>query len=682
MIVALALLSAGVTFKETATLDHLLKDLAAQSGQPMHAVGKLKGEVLLVDVHDAGIEKVCENIAKALDAEWDRSEKDWKLLRSPGLERRLAAQERERKLAGWKISQAKMREELAKAPVFDGKEASALWNDYEAWYRRYPDYGALTNEQRNGAHAQWEALMARSPGNRALRQMIATMDLSLATDMGDGDRIVFAEPPNRMQASLKGSGGKLMEDLDGMLRTWKTEAGHRGKPKRAYVYNGDPTYEEDRMDGRRLVVMSSRENGQELIFRLWQYNQSGQNLQESIGWLSDEGLFSEPPAADGNQKPFVSDASTEAWLQSLKSPLTEAGKEKFARPDKYEPLGFALGPDLSQIAKRRQRDMVALLPDMAAIIPPFVRYRKYSDSQYLWMLAERGVRVDDDGQTIILRNQYPLSVQADRSDRTDLTNFISSVVKDGRVGLEPLASFVAKNPYLGYTYIGRTASEFLAPGSTAGQTNSDERLLRLYGLLDADQRKVLGAGGSVRLDTLSPRQKSIVENMVFFSDRVPQMTMRDMQSGQVVKGVRTILDTTELLPYGLTPDSRLKIEDDSDLAIMTVGKVNGKSYSSVQDLDDMIQNALMPSRVGGWPAYRDRIPGWATAKRRRLRFVFQLSPTISFQRELTDVAMPKAKDAVAYDQLPAVVRKQIESAMAAEAKKRAELGVSGTKPPP
>jgi len=681
MIVALALLSAGVTFKETATLDHLLKDLAVQCGQPMHAVGKLKGEVLLVDVHDADLERLCGNIAKALDAEWDRSEKDWKLLRSPGLERRLAAQERERKLAGWKISQAKMREELAKAPAFDAKEASALWGDYEAWYRRYPDYGGLTNEQRNGAIAQWERMMTRSPGNRALRQMIATMDLSLAAELGDSDRIVFAQPPNRMQAPLKGAGDKLMEDLDGMLRTWKAEADQRGKPKRAYIYNGDPTYDEYRMDGRRLVVLSSRENGQELIFQLWQYNQSGENLRESIDWLVDEGFYTEPQR-EGDQKPFVADAVTDAWFQSLKSPLSEAGKEKFSRPDKYEPLGFVLGPDLSQIAKRRQRDIVAVLPDKAAITPPFIRYRKYSDSQYLWILAGMGVKVDDDGQTMVLRNQYPLALQADRSDRTDLTNFISSVVKDGRVGLEPLASFVARNPYLGYDYIGRTASEFLVPGSTAGQANTDERLLRLYGLLDVDQRKVLGAGGSVRLDTLSPRQKSVVENMVFFSDRVPQMTMRDMASGQAVKGVRTILDTTELLPAGLTPDSRLKIQVDGDLAVMTVGKVNGKSYSSVQDLDDMIQNALMPSRVGGWPAYRDRIPGWATANRRRLRFVFQLSPTISFDRELTDVAMPKAKDAVAYDQLPVAVRKQIEAAMVSEAKKRAEWGVSGKKPPP
>jgi hypothetical protein len=685
------------TPKVTATyagisVGQLLADLSQKTGAHLSSTPGTAEPVIALRVTDVPLKDILDRLAKATGCEWHKEEDGLRLVRSVAAERENEIAYRQR-LA--KYIRAGIQKYIATV------KPKATWGSDEA-RKLATDTETLMNPASNqisGADEKLQALMPRSPGSRAIANLLLQMDpMAFAADM-DGKRHVYAMQPTRMQRPMPSGAGSILSEYlrEQILFVTETTEFTNGLPAnrnhfsmsgvaRGVFGGGNPNLGL----GQSILVISGDPHGTYASASLTITDAAGAVLCSADASLSFE---REPPTkfdADPGEKamtvPAVAAEFQKANQQSqegvgesqyvvsnggLTKTLTvpqgrpqreiapsAAVTELVLNPDKMEPESISAGNELVQVAEARHLNLLANLPDNLFLN---CLGSKQTPSSFL----SSGNLQNDSDVTVAdgWLNVQPRSLalaKIERVNRVSLAKMLRGVAAKKLLMLDDIAQFVlaqgesvpVEDIYLNYLRV-------LNPGAADRTYHAqDWQTYRLYGSLSLGQKKALGSGGAIPLRNLSATGFSAAENMIQMASGEPKMITGSGEKIEAYSG-KVLADWTQLLPNGVPRDGVLTAK--------VLQNPAAYCFSSASNSAEIVSGNEFAARkfLLEAPSFHgaSSVPPYdkfAPATLWNYSFTMQFTPNVGLDKSLDDGTFKEGYELGAFDGLPADLKTAID----------------------
>lgn len=679
-------------------LKNLVPKLAEITGQKLAVSRELEDEVLLVQVAQMPEDQLLAKVAEVASAEWTPTGDYQKLERSPALKVRLSNQEAALRASFFADCLKGLRATIRKEGPFSAERAKLLADKINDHYRnREPNSETSTNDERVASMQNWDRIMEMTPARAATRQLIADLDPTLYLGLEDGDRCVMDRRANRSQQSLGPLGDRAAQQFYAGQSLWAAEIARRGPRVPPPIRNGWDPYDHaevitpDRLGVRvTAACYASRDWG-------YQFMVTFRAPSGTLIHYGNEVLVPELDPAQFVPEAHLDDKTPIAKLDVLKthsklrSELMETGampsiwREAFLNPEVTEPLAYLVGPEFSALARAESRNVVAYLPDGLAYLPQLVRRDAKTTNGELWrrVVSDGHLRVEDDGRTLTLVPMEPITETRRRASRAALGELLQSWMGADGPSLDSWSRFELTRSTNLRNYLADWLLTLLS-GAMSGTREQDPVLMRLYASLTDAQRRQLDRGAQISVDRLSVRQRGYVEALLTRREGGNFMTRRSEGETTTIYRGSAYLDVTDFLPQGVTPAVTLSLSVQKSPTVVTRHRIEGRLYSTVEDLDDFVEKFAVSRQNRQSPesalaAYSDLGVG----SRRYMAFHFRLDPETVVRRSLSDSEAPSRFTTFAA--MPAEERKTLLNAITKEVQRRKEFddaAHSRTAPPP
>ncbi|MFI5385484.1 MAG: hypothetical protein ACHQ50_05110 [Fimbriimonadales bacterium] len=648
-------LDARVTYTNPGMgVPQLVEQLSRTTQVPLFAPKAFQTDVIAVRVKEQPLNTLLDKIGDLTAADWVLRDGRYELVRST---EKLRSEERAEFQAQVEVFQRVIDREKKQVAALEPWTNQAVRKLVQTLVRVRED-AATGNDLSEAAMSEWRT---KNPGARARSRIIASLDPKVLAALPLDRRIVFSDRPTRLQRPLPESAAATVKSFGEEQDIWSDVASQIAPEENGETYT--------RGVGKLVLAVTKMRSGGRILtgFELRAANRTGQIIAHGRGDFygnDDYADLEAPKPQPGEQRLALSAVGKELDAVFSEPPpnrIPSEIAELLLHPEQHEPLSLVEGETMVRIAEAQGRSMVADLPDEIFLMGLLPEEEKMPQTMALKYLQSVGIKVDESGGWTIVRPRYPTSARAQRVDRSFLGARLRSCVARGYAGLDDWASLALAAP--GNT---RDSIALNIAGPFLSGDYGDGTMLRLYGLLDSNQRRSLANGTPLPLSTLTLRQAEAVDALIGGrnSGLEPQGKPSDGELKEIYNSIR--LDPTEVFANGIPDDSSLAMTSRPEPVLLSPPSdpVQGiYCYChdlGASDLADALFSKEKPSESQGGVVevdlHRDI---FRLGTRRSLAFTFTFGNLARMRESLTDTD-PKMTRAMPYDQLPQDFRKQVQ----------------------
>gem|GEM_PF-6598847 len=663
----------------------LLKEASQQSGIAMEAAPQTASEIVMVNIKDVSPDEFRTKLASVVGAEWKSEKGVWRLIRSKELEDRQILAERSTRVREIAEGMQILKDKRAATPPFDDAVAEKLAKKLAALYEKYK--GHLSDA---GGLNEMIPLEAEMPAGRLGAAILAKLSPGQIADVGPGDRIVFSTAPTLVQRQLPG-------DVTAEVNAYVAELAIFDKAIKAQKMAGEGFSQRF-----GLAQAVSAEDGSSLLMALARspYNNSltidvhvadkqGNYVANSRSLL-DVPHKEEPGAQLGDGKVALSAHADRFYkaLQALQKGETfvkdKALIDEMKYPEKNDPLSYVAADGIFDLAKTR--NMIACISDDAFAEPAFTAIEKDGTlnlKSFSKWVTDHSV-VDASDQWFVVKPKAPIAVRTQRADRGALGAFFRGAILAGGASLSSMAEFATVMPRRYTDSIAPFFAFFLLPDLNAGITDRSVEMLRIYGRLNPQDQLALLAGKPLNFHLLNEASRADIADLVFRADPPISFMFRGAPPpGGVFMGSLKH-EVTYVLANGVPNGAQITVNKNSTAAVIPDG---GTSNYSPYD-------PMSPAMLGSVLAFAEKADpsdprSQVNFKRFRLgssthyNFSLAINDSLAMNADVKENRFDRSAASLAYDELPADFRAQVERARAEtrEQQKSVPRPVAKTPPP-
>jgi len=674
-------LSKKISFESVAMpAKRLVADLGKAAGLTLDVSAQTAGETLVVKVTDVTVKDVLDRIALALDGEWKTEDGGvMRLIRPAANLNREAAAERQEKIASLTAEIKKAVAELNKKPAANtGSEPPQIAMSFPFGGGNY--------------HKQIIQLVSR----------LNVGDMVLPDDDG---RVVFSSSPTRMQKLLPGNLEPIVAELvaehnkaaaaskksndqdeetkDEQMKQWEDWMKAFGFGQEVKPIEGRPA--------KLLLIVQSQQMMGGLTATLRLYDAKGQVAMEGSTSLVNSGFMEEAmaigkpmPAPASDDKPIEFSDTTKEINGIFGSFMNGANRGKMSkelegkliRPDLYDPLSFSTTESLFAVAKHKNLDLVACLPDATGSMLEVFTGGQATVNGYMKMLeGSDEIKLTNADGWLTLQPKHPITARGKKCDRVALAKLIASSKSKGTVGLDDIASYALTSPS---PYEDSTSMQYImlfAPNAMQmGMMGMvDWNAVRLWGTLNVNQRDALASNGHLQFGTMAPQQRDLVSKMMFGAQtalKVVDPNAKPKTEAGFMEMIKSFMgaqhkdyrqEPTEIMPMGLPSGGYIAADitkepvgraasDDPMLAFTALGADEIAMFRYFKEDPNMAQVAGMMPTIG-----QLRI-----GERTNINLKLFAAQDVASDKMLQDNKVDPNSPPVSMDNLPAAFQERIK----------------------
>ncbi|MEQ1935076.1 MAG: hypothetical protein ABL962_14550, partial [Fimbriimonadaceae bacterium] len=547
MLHAISLISLGLVYQTPIKLDYVatplktvLADVEGQTGLKLSG-GPLANQPVIVSVKSMTSKVFLDQLAKALDAQWEMQGDTLRLSRGPGQVR--AAQDRESaERATW------LKDAMLK--VADRKKESEDWSDAAIQKRKDEDDRRRAEILKNiGGDGNMVIDVVGSsgisPADLFVVEAMRRTPTNLLSSIQPGQRVVFSNFPNRMQRTLPYASSKIAEFVKAYNKLAIQTPAETGSATIRLNDSRSPRGKAQ-INGVAELLMIAQRYGDLLQITVLAVGQTGDILGRGMATLS-------PPAlADGVVPDF---AKGEAVLSEASKKLVRALQSgsaqqntfgfqldigggvtgsfetaesaspgvalpkdlqaQLSQPATNEPLATFPSEVMKQTSELTGKDLIAVLPDSAfATLAKRLATGKIKIADLYKAAPHLGVTIS--GSDVIVVTPR-VQAQADRTNinRVELQSLLTGFVKNGYSRLDDVCRYSLKMPEPVDTNLDSVLLRMVSP--IIAQQLSPHQLghYRLYGALTPAQKQVDRNQVAIAYTQMDAIQKSLTEGVIY-----------------------------------------------------------------------------------------------------------------------------------------------------------------------
>jgi len=718
-------LSKKVTFQEMATpAPRLVADLAKAAGVKLTADPEMAREVLLISVNDVALSDLMMKIAKVSSGRWARTNTGYDLEPDRAAREKQARDELQLRLNQIKNATEPDPAEPAHAPPTDKPKAG----EKPAPSQPPPPPKKAEEGTPDSDEDESEARLSD-----VVMRLINPM--AIAT-LPEGERLVFSSNPTPMQLPLGDLPSGFMSDF---IKRHNVEAEADRKelekiikearnPEEAESYRAATEFTAKPMNvppAKLLVLVEagtssglwSNGSSGRVSIEIQLFDQSGHmQYSETAGAFdfeltrdsSEEDDAPSPSPKKPSGAPIVFTPISKDILKATSggtpflelSKLSPETRSRLQHPEVFDPLSFAYSDALVSAAHDKDENLVADLPDSLGTYP--ISSTALKSGEYLEQVtkAQKVLIMQEVGGWMEISPNYPLASRAQRLDRQALSDLINTSTQKGTLSLDDMAQYAVRNDEPGLDSVGGLYFELFAPQlmfrGFMGRNAWD--MLRFYGVLDPSHKDSLRSDGKLSVADLSPAEFALLRQMTFGTDRklevhrpgdLPQPKAWNFMGYvgyQPRKPANDYLDEpTEALPSGIPRNAQLSLRLERQIIFRPpnlpqaseIGAIGVDEYSLFRFSAQQAKNSGSNGNILG-------LGKCQLGGRLLYNFNFQLSPSISITRILSDDVIAKDAPFVTEADLPKefldAVAARVEEIKAAV--RKSSEGMSGGYRPP
>lgn len=714
-----------------------LSQIGGKAGVALRASALLAAEPVVVRADNAVLRDLMGRIAECLQAEWQKESDGYRLIRSAAKQRSLADEELAARAKLAEAALARVRADLAKFGAYSAERAK------QEVEREQVNRRNLQEKLSSGGPVRFsegELSSSVSPALYTLQNLLLQIPARTIAELSMPGRVVFAVTPTAMQRPMPAAGLRFLQAYAALHNEYVK---HMPPPEAAPTgpviqFGGSQSSRPLTAPVAEAFLILTRFSSDAVTCTLQIGDATGAVVAEAATMLN---LFPPQPESKivaGAPEPGI-ELSTEARHHAsllryvppmggsefmmvgrrgggaMRATVALAGppsaaaapkpaiepkwKEILLHPERFDPLRYAASEFLIGAAKAQGRNLVASLPDAAAIAYSTKGEEKLKPSD-VWRIAELnlGCRVELADGWAVLRPSLVAAATRHRLARIPLGTMLRTMDKDGRLGLDGLGAFLKTRSEplfesgVGDRYVGLLLSAGVRPFRNS--MGSEFAATKLMGLFDPMRRRMLHEGGRISLGQLSPDERSLVYQMVFSSQDGPNIDLarnnpergdQERSVSRFAAGGNAITigggesslaeERTEHLPGGLPSQGYLTIDVQTEPVVLASAGSEEGQFFSAEELGMARSFAASGTRLGGggteMPSYDRYRPG----RRVSYTLVVGLSPFAELERFLRESFADPASTAMPYEQLPEAFRRQVDDATG-------RMRFGGPPPPP
>ncbi len=675
-----------VTYESVAVpLKTAVAAIAQKAGAKLEVAPSVGNEFVIVRLVDAPLSATLSRLADVTGCEWQAPDPSGvrRLVRSPETIRREQKEEialKTRQIAAALKGLAKKLED-AQAPKKDGGP-----NVAEAF------------------GSPWNSSIA-TPTGKAIAKLSAFLDPATLATIGDGRRIVYSTDANRMQLRLAQRHDRVLQELarDQAEYAKRFQAAMKGEAKEQMA-QFEPMAKAmgirltpdtiDRKPAKALMVASrggimGMFGGDSITLDLRVYDADGRVMLSGSMPLGLDPLakfieqYTKPqPVEKGTPiqfspltteySTFLNMANPAAMMEQKPSPEL---LETLLRPDLHDPLSLAPSDSVLAVAKAKNVNLVANLPD--DVVSPITAMALMGKAAptvegYLAELqsGEKTTVEIKDGWMVV-KPSRPVEARRTRVDREALARFIARARETETPSLEDLADYAFHSLPPTSTPISMPYLVYSAPSALGGGMSGlqDWDMLRFYGSLSPAQRRQLGSGDALPFRELARSQRDLIARMAFGTNARLIVESPNSKTASDDGGFFAMVgkfmpkthadyrdEPTEAMPNGLPVDGAVVVKSTPGSFVTVAGPdgTTNRMYGAMgPDELGMIQYLREEPALAQAAALMPKFDRFRVGDRTTLEFNFMLMPGISIQHTLNNDLMGKNAPLVSLEQFPA-----------------------------
>ncbi len=699
-----------------ARLPTVLQELSRASKLTLEAApaALIPCDVLAIRVSEMPIGEVMKRVATVTACTWRQTNGVYRLMPDSALRRKQAQSEAQKKVASFEKDLKEKVDSIRKADAAAKQAAS----------------GAKATKD---APSQ-EMGMPHDDGERAIVQLLLSLNRTGIANMSKGDRTVYSTNPTHMQLALPGTASQIVQQY---VVAHNANNVYAGMAPDALFDGAEkvPQYIRDMMKRqtskitnatKALLIVSRQSLMDQIVCELRVYDgkgvtvasetQSFGNSEMMMGGLQAATAGDAPKgaaAAPATSTPIELSDDSKAFAKLDLSSMTSgtfkiepALFEKLGRPDITDPLSFSDTDALFSVAKALKLPLVANIPDTSMSLFGFGGEKSTTIESEIASLEKDGPmqRLTDPGW-LSVQPRTPEQARAVRLNRVAMATLVQAGRTRGSVSLDEMSTFALSvdDPMDGglamlYTLLFVPGS--MSPSMMMGTSNWS--MLRFYGSLSGPERQAVQRGGRMSFAFMQPSQLALVSRMVFGADghlevvRAGEKPAEDDYFGRITSmfvgggsGGRDYLEEpTEVLPDGLRNDGFLQASSKVE-PIGSLVPADGATSAAMMTnlgLDELAMFKMMsnePAVAGSMP----RLDRLRVGSRDVLSFKFHFTPVVGFSQTLVDNHISPNGKIVSMTNLPADFSQALDARV--EKMKKSPFGSAGfgglgrgAKPPP
>ena len=625
-------LDQSVTFSRSAgPAREVVRELGNQLGIYLDTNGIIQDELLLVQVADQPLSAVMDKIAEALSAKWIKEEKGYRLVDDAGKRKSEELSEAKRRTDAFAEG---LRKKAAPQQTWSQADLAKMMESRERTGQSY--YGEPSLAANHVVEIISSGMLGQNPAQLAASQVLGQLSPALLAGVGPGDRIVYANRPNRMQKRFPGKLNNVAKNfifnhnamLDAKSRTPSnnnvrvvTGAGAYDRPLQqvgkiliilSRSYRSDAVSVEVIVADQQGVIVS---RGRANIAPVWPeakralVEPGGEEITVTPLAREMAQLFSRDSARTVSERLVFSLSTSSGNRTSILFTGESKGAPDFSedlmrflvQPHKFDPTSLYVSQAFEQAAAARDLSLVASFPDSIVIdLARRLTSGKLTVDELLATSSAYGAVTSISKGWLVVRPTSPASARLMQFNRVAAANLFSAVANRGFATLDELAAYsiemspLRSNSSLDTVYLGMISPDVaeLLSQYTSGQFD----LLRLYGTLPHRVSDASQAGGATQYGQLNGKARQYAEQAVYRPEAFGflvfaggdgagnvMMIRRLNTSEQQRRSLPTLMsEPTEALPNGVptnTPIVVARTVEDGIFATVT-GRRGGKFFTA------------------------------------------------------------------------------------------------------
>jgi hypothetical protein len=677
-----------ISFESTGgTAKQVLKDIGKAAGLTLETAPQTANEVLVIRVKDVTVGDLMKKIAQVTSGVWQQEGEIYRLVADNPKRNAEAQAERTARIKAIKEAIDKLLKGEPK-PSASGQVIAGG----------------------GGAVMTMGALGSGGAEGEAIKSLLPMLDAATLADIPDDGRMVFSSNPTRMQRPFSRNVGQIIDKLvvehnkmvDQMKKaedeTTKTEQQIQAE-KFARDMGLMPDSRKIEGPASKLLLVAARQQFMDgITLQLKLFDQQGrvaaqgmQNITIRGGAFDFEEIISSqtkpaPPPDPKDEEVKFSQTSQQLqdFMRGMNpmggataKPMPKEVREVLLRPDLHDPLSFIHGEASVYMAKVRDLNLVANLPDdLTSLFSAFATAKVSVNSQYKTLTEGQQTKAEVADGWMVVSPARPNEARIRRADRAALTGFIAIANSKGVPSLDDLAAYAMKaNPPMespgAILHLAMFAPSAMGQG-IGGLQSWD--MLRLYGTLSQGQKSALINRQPIRFGELTAQQSQIVSRLVFgASARLKIDTGRQEQGGGLLDMARTFMpsagtdyreEPTEIMPNGLPGDGYITVNAEVGNFVTVATGQNAETSGMFGALGaDEIAMFRWMKEDPNFSQFAVGLPNFEqfrVGNRETYTFVFHVAPRVSATHILRNDNMPKDAAAVNYDGLPQAFRDRVD----------------------
>lgn len=636
--------AANVTEKIGAcSLKEALARLSKDTRTPLEATPEMGALEVLIDVKDVAVKDLTERIAKVTCGQWkDMGGGGWKLTFDSEAARQRHLADIAARTKRIVAAQNKIAAHLEKSPVFGPVQAQTLVGKLHLTDEAMDDN---SNHSFNPSTAFEDA-----PAQRAMYRAVLALDPQELASLGD-QQTVFSDRPTPLQRKLPDAARNVIGQLVKEQGVWCSV--FKGDPqfdKRPTKYTADPRNYTAPLDANdlRIIVKVAPTNGsfQLPFITVWFVDHKLNVVAFGETTLDDSAPAQKKTAAAANpEPPLTLSAASEDFLRPFSEKVPPPGiapqwKDVVLNPDKHDPRSYAVTEILEEAAETKGENLVACLSDDSFSLPIYAHERngKMCTATVLWRygsFCKLGSQKDGNWRMV-------WDTSGHQANYTTLSTLLHAMDAKGQIRLDDLAAYAASEDTSGLPDIAHTYMEAVLPSST-NRLYWEWPNVRIFGMLTPAQRELCHKGGKFAVRDVPADAKAVLLHHIITNSNVRLSVTQPNGRPDYGQGLNLHDEPTELLAGGVGGDGMISAWSSNERSVLVMMK--NETYTGSRDAMNLLELAiqlLIPST----PQLKDQdrwqggeaqgyVPGWMD----NLTLTIQLTPTVSYEMSLSDLAI-------------------------------------------